>query len=69
MLPCPVADAGTVGGPMTCEVRLELAPDRPEWEAVRRGCGRSRGGERESVLISGDMTEGEPEIYVYKSTC
>lgn len=38
---------------MTCDVRLELAPERAGLEGVRRGCGRSLRGERDRELRSG----------------
>lgn len=40
---------------MICEVRLELEAERVGLEGVRRGGGRSRGGERDRELISGAM--------------
>lgn len=43
---------------MICEVRLEFEAERVGLEGVRRGGGRSRGGERDRELISGAMGLG-----------
>lgn len=43
---------------MICEVRLELEAESSGLEGVRRGGGRSRGGERDRELISGAMGLG-----------